>query len=361
MSVLVVGHRLSLPGAGVREAIERTASDARFLPHVAEARAMLAEEPPRCVLIDANEDIRELNRDLRVRAECFGVPLIAITALPTERSWLELKSLGADDVVALHDVGGLTRRLSALSTFDPGARTALFQGTCLLAHPDPYSRQVAGRVLRQAGFDVSFAADATEAVAVAERAPPKVLVVSDRMPPQGGAHALSRLAQHWVGPMPAVLLVAGRPSLAERGPYSIVHEDAPPDDLLFVVNELLRPRELVEARASRRMLYAGLCTFRAAGEFESRSGLTYNISREGLYVRTFDVPARQGRVWLELRPPGENDACHLRGDVVWIRALTTGAHGAAPPGFGVRLALEESPPEDRIRYVRAYEKLLTEA
>ena len=90
MSVLVVGHRLSLPGAGVREAIERTASDARFLPHVAEVRAMLAEEPPRCVLIDAHEDIRELNRDLRVRAECFGVPLIAITALPTERSWLEL-------------------------------------------------------------------------------------------------------------------------------------------------------------------------------------------------------------------------------------------------------------------------------
>jgi hypothetical protein len=72
------------------------------------------------------------------------------------------------------------------------------------------------------------------------------------------------------------------------------------------------------------------------------------------------VPAKAGRMWLELRPPGEHEACHLRGDVVWIRALTTGAHGAAPPGFGVRLSLEDCPPEDRIRYVRAYERMLAE-
>ena len=68
---------------------------------------------------------------------------------------------------------------------------------------------------------------------------------------------------------------------------------------MFVVNELLRPRELLESRASRRMLYATLTSFRAAGEFECRSGLTYNISREGLYVRTFDSPPDKSKVWLK--------------------------------------------------------------
>jgi DNA-binding response OmpR family regulator len=359
VTVLVVGQRLTI-GGGVREAVERAARDVAFAPDLAAAQDSLRQsDAPRCVLAHAEESIKELNRELRSRAKCFGVPLIAVTDMLTERVMLELKSLGADDVVAVHDIGGLTRRLAALSSFDPGARTALFQGTCLLSVPDPYHRQVAGRVLRQAGFDVSFAGDAAEALAVAERAPPKVIVVSERTPPDGGSAALAQLAKHWVGAMPAVLLTKGHDKQGE-GDFSVVHEDAPPDDLLFVVNELLRPRELVESRASRRLLHAALCNFRAAGEFDARAGLTYNISREGIYVRSFDAPASKGKVWLELRPPFAREVCHLRGDVVWIRALTTGAHGAAPPGFGVRLSLEDSPPEDRIRYVRGYERLLAE-
>jgi CheY-like chemotaxis protein len=360
VTVLVVGQRLTLAGRGVREAVVRAASDAVFVPSVPAALEALDAGAPRCVVADAGDELRELNRGLRTRADCFGVPLIALSDMPTERTFRELKALGADDVVAMFDVGGLTRRLSALSSFDPVARTALFQGTCLLAVPDPYHRQVAGRVLRQAGFDVSFAADANEALSVAERSPPKVLVVSDRIPPEGGTRALARLAEHWVGTMPAVLLSSSPEKPKERAGFATIHEDAPPDDLLFVVNELLRPRELVESRASRRLLHAALCNFRLAGELDARAGLTYNISREGLYVRTFDAPVDKGRAWIELRPPFDAKAVHLRGDVVWIRALTTGAHGAAPPGFGIRLALEDSPPDDRIRYVQAYERLLSE-
>jgi DNA-binding response OmpR family regulator len=338
----------------------RAAIDAVFVPSVAAALETLEAKAPRCVVADASEGLRELNRGLRTRADSFGVPLIALSDMLTERAFLELKALGADDVVAISDIGGLTRRLSALSSFDPVARTALFQGTCLLAVPDPYQRQVAGRVLRQAGFDVSFAGDANEALSVAERTPPKVLVVSESIPPDGGLRALARLSEHWLGTMPAVLLSSSPSRVKERAGFSVIHENAPPDDLLFVVNELLRPRELVETRASRRLLYAGLCSFRMAGEFEAHAGLTYNISREGLYVRTFDAPADKGRAWVELRPPFDPKVVHLRGDVVWIRALTTGAHGAAPPGFGIRLALEDSPPDDRARYVQAYERLLAE-
>jgi hypothetical protein len=138
----------------------------------------------------------------------------------------------------------------------------------------------------------------------------------------------------------------------------VVPEEAPPDDLLFVVNELLRPRELLESRASRRILYATLISFRAAGEMENRLGLTYNLSREGMYIRTFDAPPSKGQAWLELRPPGAARACHVRGDIMWTRTLATGARGAAPPGFGVRLSPELCPPADNATYVEQYDRML---
>lgn len=359
MTVLVVGQRLGDRERSVREAIERAATEVVFIPSVQLLRESLEAYPTRCVLTDSPAEVRDIARVLRSDARCFGVPLIALTDHISDRIMLELHATGADDVTLVHDLGGVTRRLAALASFDPLARTALFQGSCLLAHSDVHRRQLFGRVLRQAGFDVSFAATMQEALAVAERTPPKVLVVSNTLPPEGGSRALQQLAEHWVGAMPAVLLASGQQSgsVSPLG-WTVVPEDAPPDDLLFVVNELLRPRELLESRASRRILYATLCSFRAAGELETRLGLTYNISREGLYVRTFDAPPNRGQVWLELRPPGAARACHVRGEIVWVRTLATGARGAAPPGFGVRLSFEQCPPIDRGVYVEQYDRML---
>ncbi|MDB4991649.1 MAG: hypothetical protein JWN04_6827, partial [Myxococcaceae bacterium] len=331
-----------------------------FIPSIALLRESLETYPTRCVLADSPVDVRDIARVLRGNASCFGVPLIALAEHISDRIMLELHAIGADDVVAIHDLGGLTRRLAALKSFDPKARTALFQGSCLLAHADVHRRQLFGRVLRQAGFDISFAGTMAEALAVAERSPPKVLVVSNTLPPEGGRKALACLAEHWVGEMPAVLLASGRQSgsLSPHG-WTTVLEEAPPDDLLFVVNELLRPRELLESRASRRLLYATLVSFRAAGELESRLGLSYNISREGLYVRTFDAPPSKGEGWLELRPPGATRACHVRGQIMWTRTLATGARGAAPPGFGVRLNADLCPPADSALYIEQYDRMLS--
>jgi CheY-like chemotaxis protein len=359
MTVLVVGQRLGERQRSVREALERASVEGVFVPSLQLLGEELDVDATRCVLADTPAEVREIARMMRSNASLFGVPLIAMTEHVSDRVMLELHAIGADDVVAFHDLGGLTRRLAALASFDPRARTALFQGSCLLAHADPHRRSLFGRVLRQAGFDVSFAATMPEALAVAERSPPKVLVVSNSLPPDGGRRALANLAEHWVGEMPAVLLTSGRQS-GSLSPHSwtTVAEEAPPDDLLFVVNELLRPRELLESRASRRVLYATLCSFRAAGELEGRTGLTYNISREGLYVRTFDAPPNKGQVWLELRPAGAARAVHIRGEIVWTRTLSTGARGAAPPGFGVRLSPEQCPPEDRTVYIDHYDRML---
>jgi DNA-binding response OmpR family regulator len=356
MTVLVVGHRLSTKERSVREAIERVAADATFINSRLSLDEVLARKLPRCVLTDSHQDTYEINRALRERADCSGVPLIALVDQVSDQNAIELHRVGADDICSMHDVAGLTRRLTALERFDPTARTALSQGSCLLAHPDFYRRQVLGRVLRQAGFDVSFAGTMQDAIAVAERVPPKVVVVSDELPPAGGRSALEALSRHWLGVMPGVLL-SNEPAARPMDSWYVVPHDSPPDDLLFVLNELLRPRELLESRASRRVLYSTLCAFRAAGELESRYGLTYNISREGLYIRSFDAGER-GPVWLDLRPPGSKSAVHIRGELVWTRTLATGARGTAPPGFGVRLSPDACPSADLQTYMQCYEALL---
>ena len=194
VTVLVVGSRLGTTERGVRIAIERSAQSAVFVTTKEEALAATLVETPRCVLVDAHAGIRDIHEALRSRAECFGVPVIALTDFTSEQAWLELHGLGADDVAASHDLGGITRRLSALSTFDPAARTALFQGTCLVAHQDPYRRTLLGRVLRQGGFDVAFASNTAEALDIAERSPPKVVVAASRLPPGGDARRCKALA-----------------------------------------------------------------------------------------------------------------------------------------------------------------------
>lgn len=358
MTVIVVGPSLLQRESLLQVALERAACEGVFVPNTAALKEALERRTPRCVIADGNDDLRALNRTIRQDAKCFGVPLVAVSEQLSERVFLELYQLGADDVVALSQIGDLTRRLATLKGFDPEARTALFQGSCLLAHSDTYRRQVMGRVLRQAGFDVSFAATASEALQVAERSPPKVLVVSEGLE-GGGIRALSLLSQHWVGTMPAILLTNRAPSGSiSTGGWPVVHEDAPPDDLLFVANELLKPREMLESRASKRVLYATLCTFRSAGELEPRMGLTYNMSREGLYIRTLDAPPPDRQVWIELRPIGVSGAVHLRAEIAWTRTLSTGARGSAPPGFAARILPLESPPSDHAAYVRQYDVLL---
>jgi hypothetical protein len=84
-------------------------------------------------------------------------------------------------------------------------------------------------------------------------------------------------------------------------------------------------------------------------------GLTHNVSREGLFIRSLDAPKPGTAVWIELRAPESPHVVHLRGAVVWRRE--PGAIGATPFGFGMRLAPAGCPPEDHAVYVAGYDAL----
>ncbi len=374
LSLLEAAPRVLFVGAGrpgrarwVERAARRADVAVQEVEGFEAARATLraaTTSPPRALILDGGSQVAHFVEWLRGQGHLFSVPVLLMVPRPTEAAYAEAHALGADDVVLSSDLGGLTRRLARLAELDPARRPSPTAGRALLAHPDEGRRRVLGRVLRMAGFDVAFAASEEEAEQVALRhTPPSVLVVSDDFGAHGGWPLVQRLRSVLGAPeLPAVLLCHGRERLdrcrdlsARHPALGAVFGRGPADDLLFVANELLRPG-VRELRASDRLLHGSLCAFRPAGVFEHGYGLTYNISREGMFIRTLDPPPPGNGLWVELRPPGRAEAVHLRAELMWSKTLGGGG-GAAPPGFGLRFDASASPSEDLRIYREAYETL----
>ncbi len=368
--VLVVGAL----GPARRRLSERAAQRAdvqlRFAESVQRARMLLRDpafEVPRAILLEQGPEVAAFVSWCRGEARYFSVPILLTVRRPTEAAYAEAHAMGADDVVLATDVGGLTRRLARLAEVDPSRRPPTRMGRALLVSPDVTSRRLLGRVLRMAGFAVDFAAGLDEALQLAARRQDASLMVLGAALGEAGGEDLRaplRALREAMGApeLPAVLLCERgeqlarcRRALTDEPAVATVARRGPADDLLFVANELLRPG-VRELRASDRLLHGTLCAFRPAGVFEHGYGLTYNISREGLFVRTLDPPPPGQGLWIELRPPGHGQVVHLRARLVWTRSLG-GQGGAAPPGFGLRFEEEACPQEDLRAYRRAYEQL----
>lgn len=361
MSAVIVGPLDTHDRELLSLAARRANVAAEFIERAADAPLALRGAQPRCIVVDASgTDVAAFVDWVRSQARLFSVPVVVMVPVPNDAAFNEAHAMGADDVLVMGDGGGITRRLANLGAFDPNRRPPITQGRAVLGYPAGGRRRVLGRVLRQAGFDVAFAASAQECGAVADHGDHPALLVAKGDLPGGAFDAFDRVRRQ-SRDTPMVALAANpdlqgmRQRAARLGHAAVGSEYAPPDHLLFLANELMRPG-VDDIRASERVLFGAICAFRPAGDFDAVYGLTYNISREGLYIRTLDPPVRGTSVWFEIRPPHEGRAVHLRGEVMWRKGLTGGG-GAAPPGFGMRIDEEACPPEDLADYRAAYEAL----
>ena len=353
MDTLFIGGFRGEDSEALTQAAVRGGTGCRFAKDAARGLSALREEPARLAIIDSRvDDLESLVANIRRDGMTFGVPVALQVAIATDLTFTEAHAIGADDALPRGDFGAITRRVANLSGFDPSQRPEATAGTAILAHPDPTRRCLLGRVLRQAGYFVRFAQDGLE-LGTAAASEAQLLVASTEL-----ESFRPRDVVQW-NHLPTILLTDARSRLELRNELDSANcvvgiDSAPPDHLLFLANELLRPRT-AEIRASVRTLHEAICAFRPAGELQAVHGLTYNISREGFYVRSLDPPAKECAVWLELRPPGSTEAVHLRGRCVW-RSPFPG--GPTPAGFGVRLDDEACPAADLKGYRSGYEALL---
>lgn len=309
-----------------------------------------------CILTSADQCAPVANW-VREHPSYFSTPLIALVSYASQAGYREAYSQGADDIVERGDLGGLTRRLANLSERPLGARPPANQGLSLVGFPDIPRRRILGRALRQAGFDVVYAQDARELISIAQQQQqhPTMLLLHPDFPPRGAAPAVAAVRTMIERPeLPTLLLPAHE---REQRDGESLSDSELAGRLLFFADEALRGNSSNQ-RASHRLLHHGLCSFREAGSMSLIFGLTHNVSRQGLYVRTLDPPRPGSVVWLELRAPcHDGRLVHLRGTVMWRREPRV-MGGAAPPGFGVRIEVADCPPVDLRVYEQGYDRLL---
>lgn len=297
---------------------------------------------------------------LRTEHELAGVPVAALVRSTSTADFAEALSWGVDEVVplaSLHHLGDVVLAFGAAD--QQRARPPATRGTVLVACPTRDERRTRARPLRNVGYEVRFAADPDE-LAGALATQDVALVLADVS--LFGATAFRsiralRAADVYQRPW---LLVVSPPEAGDytgafaRERVAVMPRHAPPEDAIFAGNELLS-NVRYENRASPRLLYSTVVGYRPAGVREMFHGVTYNVSREGLYLRTVTPPPPGTTLWLELLPPSRDALVHLEAEVVW--ALPFGRSNVrAPAGFGVRIT--DATRRDLERWGSGYARLL---
>lgn len=356
MSAIAVGDFDDRERERISLAAARCSTTAGFYPTIGRALSRLRAAPdqPLCVLVAADLNVRQLVDAVRDDAKLFTLPLLVLLPRASSGGYRDAFLTGADDVLLASDDSGLTRRLANLLVNRTDVRPAATLGRTMIVSSDEVSRRRLGRTLRQVGFDVSYAASLAEIEELAATPDAPLFVVTTEQPSpklaseRGQTRSVAQLAGipiMFVAPddMAAAMTRTGDQVVDLTG------------RLLFFADEQAKAK-FRDRRSSARKLCATICSFREPGSLQPAFGLTHNLSREGMYVRTMDPPRPNTMLWLELNVPGSESPAHLRGRVMWQRLPGAGA-GVLPPGFGLMLERPECPPSDLQAFTRAYDAL----
>jgi hypothetical protein len=201
-------------------------------------------------------------------------------------------------------------------------------------------RTIVARVLANAGQSTRFAVGAADAIDASLGA--KAVVAADDLAPEGAVRAVAQARASgsqtpWVIVVEPKRMAEVAAAVAHFDRVAVVDAYAPPENALFVANELARGRHS-DNRGATRLLYGTAVSFRSAGrEEEDDVGFTYNVSASGVFVRTL-APLEAGEeVWIELCAPRSSRRVRLSGLVAWRRQYGADESATVPAGFGMQI------------------------
>jgi DNA-binding response OmpR family regulator len=322
---------------GVKDAAHEASFAAEFFDPERDA-ARVDARAPSAIVLDQSAAARRLCLELRAQAQHAHVPMLSLDPNLGDLSFADVFSWGGDDAVDVTRLHALVQRLRSLPA-DVRTPPRNGRGAALIVDADRARRIVRGRVLRNAGYSVGFAISGDDALARVREQSPKLVVASSEVTAEPGKLLASAReagsSATWIITCPPKDLPKARPQVESLGNATVTDGFAPPENIVFLANELERGGAL-DKRASRRLLYGTSVSFRAAGRDEDDLGYTYNISMGGVYVRTL-APPDEEIVWLEFKPPRSERRVRLEGRVVWRRKFGPAETATVPPGFGVAL------------------------
>lgn len=334
----------------IREAAATIGLDTVAVEHCADAPSALDQGLPIAIFLRVDAPgAGPACTHVRGRAQLSHVPIFGVAPRRNDLAFTELFVWGGDDLVAL-GADSITRRLRGLlgpqgtgprpEAAAPPLQTKT-KPQAVVAGPEAAWRTVLGRALSNGGFAVRFATNADGLVDECLDPGLRVVVAADDLGPDGAVAALSRVRARpsdvpWVIVVPPKRMAVANAEVKPLGRASVVDGYAPPENAIFLVNELLAARG-VDKRASPRLLYGTAVAFRAAGREEDEIGFSYNVSAQGVYVRTL-APLEGGQqAWLEMWPPRSERRVRLAGEVAWRRPFGPVGSATVPAGFGLRI------------------------
>lgn len=327
-------------GSEQQLALSMAAEEAAFSLHAAEspeeAGRWLESHEAMALLLDS-EASESLAVQTRSRAKHARLPIIALSPAVGDLYFSDAFSWGADDVLPLSSTRPLLTRLRTLPR-DAGTLPASTRGTALIAECDQTRRTVLGRVLRNAGYSVTFAVTKQDAARFAEREEVTLAVLNSELA-NDYATTISRARS--AGNQANFIVCANprdlksiRTALEGSPGVAVIDAFAPPENVLFASNDL--KGGAINNRRSARILYGTTVAFRGAGRDKDDYGFSYNISEGGLYVRTL-APPEDDDVWIEMAPPRSERRVRLVGKVAWRRRFNHNENATVPPGFGLSI------------------------
>lgn len=354
---LLVGRFEQAESQNISDALAGAAVHVERVHTAGEAKEWVAERDPLVVLVRFNAPgAEDVCFTIRANPRLSLLPIIGLTDEITDLTFAELYGWGGDDLVLPHRPDMLERRLRLLPR-DTALEAPKKRGIVVVADGDPKRRMLLARVLRNAGFDARFAQSSGELTLEAAR-PDIALVVADvDLEPKGALSVVQTLRRDgnqtpWVVAAPPRKL--GVTTAKSNGLARIIVYDcyAPHENALFFANEAARG-SFAENRSTPRLLFGTTMAFRLNGRDCDDYGYVYNISGQGIYVRTMAPLASGDEAWLEFQPPRTDRRVRLEGKVIWRRPFGQTQGATVPPGFG--LSITGGSASDLMRYRLGYD------
>jgi DNA-binding response OmpR family regulator len=335
-ALLALGRFRREERAALAVAAEQAAFELHAVDSSDEASDWLSSHDAHAALLES-EQSEGLAVEARSSARHVRLPMLALTRSVSDLAFNDAFSWGADDVLPFGEVRPLLTRLRNLPR-EAAAPPSTGRGSALVAESDRTRRTVVARVLRNAGYSVTFAVTAEDTVRFAERSDLVLAVINSELLPDlrpvvDKARAAGSHANFILCCAPRELRTV-REGLEDLPGVAAVDGFAAPENVLFASNELRAGG--VNNRKSARLLYGTTVAFRGAGRERDDLGFTYNISSGGLYVRTL-APPDDDETWIELRPPRSDRLVRLVAKIAWRRRFNHNENATVPPGFGAQI------------------------
>jgi DNA-binding response OmpR family regulator len=340
--------------AGLAEAARQSGARFAATTSARDAHREIAKQRPGALVLDPNlTGAADLIQELRKSDALDLLPVIAGLPTATDAEAINVLTIGADDFVLSGEMGSqLGPKLSAAFLGSDPLPALPARRPVLLGDPSQLHRVVLGKLLAEAGFAVTTVADGEQAIAELnasgtvpseggtspQREPFQLMILDLALPKMNALEVLTHAQMAVHVPVAIALCHVGIPDQlalkALTSGFRSVHDKRrPPEDLVFLANEAAAGANKV-LRSSPRLLCSTMVSWRAPGG-PLELGLTHNLSRRGLYVRTIDPPAMGTTLQLTFTPPGCDGALELPARIAWRKEFAARAVRSYPTGMGL--------------------------